>query len=289
MSPVLKIAFTGDRGVGKTTLAKDVAKALGISTVVVDVGEVDGLSEELKTCYCMANYILLWLSESSFVCDRWFSDNLMYAPAPLVRALKYLLRESQRDVYQFYVPPFKGKETAYGRAVRKLVQYVVGGTTREERVRSVLSRLKWLEKRRSGVVVERYLTDLGYTTREDKQRFLIGLVEKYRTQIEIAARLGFDVKPVKALLSRYGIKLPGRNFNHCWLNKAYLRLGKDEVKRQVVECIRVSSSVREATRELMQRFSISESTAKRLLRHFKVIPGLGYQVLPPEDLGIRLE
>ena len=289
MSSVLKIAFTGDRGVGKTTLAKDVAKALGISTVVVDVGEVDGLSEELKTCYCMANYILLWLSESSFVCDRWFSDNLMYAPAPLVRALKYLLRESQRDVYQFYVPPFKGKETAYGRAVRKLVQYVVGGTTREERVRSVLSRLKWLEKRRSGVVVERYLTDLGYTTREDKQRFLIGLVEKYRTQIEIAARLGFDVKPVKALLSRYGIKLPGRNFNHCWLNKAYLRLGKDEVKRQVVECIRVSSSVREATRELMQRFSISESTAKRLLRHFKVIPGLGYQVLPPEDLGIRLE
>jgi len=289
VSSVLKIAFTGDRGVGKTTLAKDVAKALGISTVVVDVGEVDGLSEELKTCYCMANYILLWLSESSFVCDRWFSDNLMYAPAPLVRALKYLLRESQRDVYQFYVPPFKGKETAYGRAVRKLVQYVVGGTTREERVRSVLSRLKWLEKRRSGVVVERYLTDLGYTTREDKQRFLIGLVEKYRTQIEIAARLGFDVKPVKALLSRYGIKLPGRNFNHCWLNKAYLRLGKDEVKRQVVECIRVSSSVREATRELMQRFSISESTAKRLLRHFKVIPGLGYQVLPPEDLGIRLE
>ncbi len=288
MSSVLKIAFTGDRGVGKSTLARDVAKALGIPTVVVDVGKV-GLSEDLKTCYCMANYILLWLSETSFVCDRWFSDNLMYAPAPLVRALKYLLCESQRDVYQFYVPPFKGKETAYGRAVRKLVQYVVGGTTREERVRSVLSRLKWLEKRRSGVVVERYLTDLGYTTREDKQRFLIGLVEKYRTQIEIAARLGFDVKPVKALLSRYRIKLPGRNFNHCWLNKAYLRLGKDEVKRQVVECIRVSSSVREATRELMQRFSISESTAKRLLRHFKVIPGLGYQVLPPEDLGIRLE
>lgn len=288
MSSVLKIAFTGDRGVGKSTLARDVAKVLGISTVVVDVGEVDDLSEDLKTCYCMANYILLWLSESPFVCDRWFSDNLMYAPAPLVRTLKFLLYESQRDVYQFYVPPFKGKETAYGKAVRKLVQYVVGGVTREERVRSVLSRLKWLEKRRSGIVVERYLTDLGYATKEDKRRFLFSLVEKYKTQIEIASKLGFDVKPVKALLFRYGIKLPGRNFSRCWLNKVYQKLGKDEVRRQVLECVRMSSNAKEAVQRLMQKFNISESTARRLLRHFKVIPGLGYQVLPSEDLGVRL-
>ncbi|RLI16723.1 MAG: hypothetical protein DRP14_04875 [Candidatus Aenigmatarchaeota archaeon] len=289
MSRILKIAFTGDRGVGKTTLAKDVAKALGISTVVVDVGEVDGLSEDLKTCYCMANYISLWLSGSSFVCDRWFSDNLMYAPAPLVRALKYLLRESQRDVYQFYVPPFRGEETAYGKAVRKLVRYVVGGVTREERVRSVLAKLKWLEVRRSGIMVERFLDSIGCITEESKRRFLARLAEKYRTQIKIAAKLGFDVKPVRALLFKYGIKLPGSNFSHSWLGKAYLKLGKDEVKRQVLECLCTSSSAKEATQKLAQKFNISESTAKRLLRHFKVIPGFGYQVLPPEDLGVRLE
>ena len=287
MSEILKIAFTGDRGVGKTTLAHDVAQSLKISNVVVDVGEVD-LPADLKTCYCMARYITLWLSGESFVCDRWFSDNLVYAPASLVRTLKFLLRESRRDVFQFYVPPFKGRETEFGRTVKKYVRHVVSGVTREERVKSVLLTLKYVRTRPSGRVADQFLTSLGYVTDEDKRRFLLELVRKHRSQARVAAALGFDVKPVKALLLKYRVPLPGSSLNYNHLFRAYLEFGEEEVKKRVLTCVSTSRDTTEARQKLKREFNISDSTALKFLRHFKVIPGFGYQFLPPDDLGVRL-